>query len=162
MTARTSKKRRGQASKPIARRTKLPDIEELMLDGRLIDRAIELGVRDAIIEHQRAGVPVVVWENGRSVFKSASDVLAELDGKRNRRKRPKQKKRSANVKARKKSSKRTPPRAKRKKDIDRIFAEGKAIDEAARQGVRDALLQHKRAGVKIATIIDGKVVRVPA
>jgi len=70
-------------------------------------------------------------------------------------------KRSTTVKAGKKSSKRTTARATRKKDIDRIFAEGTAIDEAVRLGVRDALLQHKRAGVPIATIINGKVVRVP-
>ena len=167
MATRASKKRYRRASKAAARRTKLPDIEELMLDGRAIDRAIALGVRDALIKHQRAGVPVVVWENGRSVSKSADNVLAELDERKSRKSSGKKKRRgnvrkSMTAKAGGKSAKRMPPRAKRKKDIDRIFAEGTAIDKAVRLGVRDALLQHKRAGVPIATIINGKVVRVPA
>jgi predicted ABC-type ATPase len=46
--------------------------------------------------------------------------------------------------------------------IGRLMLEGTAVDEAARQGVRDALLAHKRAGVPIAIMEDGKVVLIPA
>jgi hypothetical protein len=44
------------------------------------------------------------------------------------------------------------------KDIDRIFAEGKEIDEAVKKGVRDAVLRHKKAGNPVVTWRDGKIV----
>lgn len=43
-------------------------------------------------------------------------------------------------------------------DIDKIFAEGRLIDEAIRESVRSALLMHKRAGNPVAVWRDGKVV----
>jgi hypothetical protein len=39
-----------------------------------------------------------------------------------------------------------------------LFDEGHAIDEALRQGVRDALLRHKRLGQRVATWERGRVV----
>lgn len=45
-----------------------------------------------------------------------------------------------------------------RKDIDRIFAEGKDIDEAVRKAVRDAVLRHKQAGNPVVTWRDGKIV----
>jgi len=45
-----------------------------------------------------------------------------------------------------------------KPDIDKIFADGRLIDEAIREGVRRALLEHKRAGNPVAVWRDGKVV----
>ncbi len=44
------------------------------------------------------------------------------------------------------------------KDIDRIFAEGKEIDEAVKQAVRDAVRRHKQAGNPVVTWRDGKIV----
>ncbi len=44
------------------------------------------------------------------------------------------------------------------KNIDQIFAEGTLIDKALKQGVHEALLQHKRAGNPIAAWRDGKTV----
>jgi hypothetical protein len=43
------------------------------------------------------------------------------------------------------------------KDIDAIFAEGKAIDLAIEKGRRRAALKHKRLGLPMALWIDGKV-----
>lgn len=45
-------------------------------------------------------------------------------------------------------------------DIDRIFEDGRLIDEAIKESVRKALLEHKRAGNPIATWKDGRVVLV--
>ena len=45
-----------------------------------------------------------------------------------------------------------------KKDIDRIFVEGKEIDEAMKRAVREAILRHKRAGNPVVTWKDGKIV----
>ena len=42
--------------------------------------------------------------------------------------------------------------------IRELFEDGRAIDEALRLGVRDALLRHKRLGERVATWQDGRVV----
>jgi hypothetical protein len=47
------------------------------------------------------------------------------------------------------------------KDPDRILRdEGPAIDDALRQGVRDALLHHKERGNRVVIERDGKIVWV--
>lgn len=46
----------------------------------------------------------------------------------------------------------------REKTIDEIFAEGTPIDEALKKAVREAVLQHKRAGNPIVVWRDGKTV----
>ena len=47
------------------------------------------------------------------------------------------------------------------KDLDHIFTkEGHLIDEALKQGVRDALLQHKKDGLPIVISRDGQPVWV--
>lgn len=45
-----------------------------------------------------------------------------------------------------------------KPDIAKVFADGHLIDEAIREGVHRALLEHKRAGNPIAVWRDGKVI----
>ena len=50
------------------------------------------------------------------------------------------------------NAKRTQP------DINKVFADGHLIDEAIREGVHRALLEHKRAGNPVAVWRDGKVV----
>ena len=48
-----------------------------------------------------------------------------------------------------------------RKDISRIFVEDRRlIDEALRQGVRDAMLRHKEAGLPVVLYRDGKAVLV--
>jgi hypothetical protein len=42
--------------------------------------------------------------------------------------------------------------------IQEIFADGKAIDEALRRAVREALVRHKRLGEEVVVWRDGKVV----
>lgn len=46
--------------------------------------------------------------------------------------------------------------------IDELFREGKPIDDAAREGVRQALLRHKRLGESIVACVNGKGVIIPA
>jgi hypothetical protein len=50
---------------------------------------------------------------------------------------------------------------RREVDIEQLFVEGTAIDEAIEDGVRDALLDHKRAGNSIAIWKDEKVHWIP-
>ena len=43
------------------------------------------------------------------------------------------------------------------KDIRRIFVEdGRVIDEALKQGVRDAMIRHKKDGLPVVIYRDGK------
>lgn len=52
-------------------------------------------------------------------------------------------------------------KAEAQKDVNRIFVEdGHLIDEALKQGVRDAMLRHKEAGLPVVIYRDGKIVWV--
>lgn len=48
-----------------------------------------------------------------------------------------------------------------KKTIAEILADGTAVDRAARDAVRAALLRHKRLGESIVVWRDGRLVEVP-
>jgi hypothetical protein len=50
----------------------------------------------------------------------------------------------------------------KQKAIEEALARGAVIDQAAREGVRQALLRHKRLGESIVVWRDGKVVEIPA
>ena len=50
-------------------------------------------------------------------------------------------------------------KAEAARDLNRIFVEeGQLIDEALRQGVKDALLRHKKEGLPVVIYRDGKTV----
>ena len=52
-------------------------------------------------------------------------------------------------------------KAEAQKDVNRIFVEeGHLIDEALKQGVRDAILRHKRDGLPVVIYRDGQTVWV--
>ncbi len=53
------------------------DIEELMLDDALIDGALAEAVREALLQHKRAGNPIAVWEDGRVVWIPADEIVVE-------------------------------------------------------------------------------------
>ena len=53
------------------------DIEERMLDDALIDGALAEAVRDALIQHKRAGNPIAVWENGRVIWIPADEIKVD-------------------------------------------------------------------------------------
>lgn len=44
-----------------------PDISGIFEEGSLIDRALEESVKKALMEHKRAGNPVVEWQDGKVV-----------------------------------------------------------------------------------------------
>ena len=47
------------------------------------------------------------------------------------------------------------------KDVHRIFVEqGRIVDEALKEGVREAMLRHKRDGLPVVIYRDGKSVSV--
>ena len=69
-----------------------PSITELFDDGRAIDRALGLGVRDALLRHKLLGQRVATWKNGRVVILEPHEIPvripARLLGERSRRTRP--------------------------------------------------------------------------
>jgi hypothetical protein len=52
-------------------------------------------------------------------------------------------------------------KAEAQKDVNRIFVEdGRVIDEALKQGVREAMIRHKKDGLPVVIYRDGKAVWV--
>jgi hypothetical protein len=49
-----------------------------------------------------------------------------------------------------------------KKDLDQIFRDGTAIDEALDRDYRKAVCQHKQNGVPMVFWENGKIIKVPA
>ena len=44
------------------------DITAIFREGTLIDRAMAAAVREAVLRHKQAGVPMAVWRNGKTVW----------------------------------------------------------------------------------------------
>jgi hypothetical protein len=59
---------------PKARPRALPDIAAIMRDGRAIDRAINSAIRDAVLQHKRAGNPIAVWSRGKVVWLKPDEI----------------------------------------------------------------------------------------
>ena len=55
------------------------DTEELLAESEAILTAIDTAVRQALLDHKRAGNPVAAWENGRVVWIPPEQILAEDD-----------------------------------------------------------------------------------
>lgn len=49
-------------------------------NGEPIDRAVRRGVREALLEHKRAGNPVAVWRDEKVVWLAPDEILIEADG----------------------------------------------------------------------------------
>ena len=59
------------------------DPQEIAVNDATIGPAIRQAAREAIERHRQAGLPVVLWEDGKTVWRDAAEVLAELDAGRN-------------------------------------------------------------------------------
>ena len=58
----------------------LHTIRELLLDGRAVDRAMREAVKEALLRHERAGVPLAVWRSGEVVRIEPSRVEVSRSG----------------------------------------------------------------------------------
>jgi hypothetical protein len=47
---------------------------EILGDAAGVEAAVQAAVRDALIQHKRAGNPIVVWEDGRVVWIPAEEI----------------------------------------------------------------------------------------
>jgi hypothetical protein len=52
---------------------------EIAVNDATLGEAIDQAFREAFERHREAGVPVVLYENGKTVWRDAAEVLAELD-----------------------------------------------------------------------------------
>ena len=51
------------------------DIHRIFVeDGRLIDEALKQGVRDAMLRHERDGLPVVIYRDGQTLWVKPEDL----------------------------------------------------------------------------------------
>ena len=50
-------------------------IGEIFTEGTLIDKALKQAVREAILQHKRAGNPIVVWRNGKMVWLKPEEII---------------------------------------------------------------------------------------
>jgi hypothetical protein len=50
------------------------DIDQVFEQGTPIDDAMDQALVEAIERHRRAGVPMVFWEDGKSVWVSADEL----------------------------------------------------------------------------------------
>jgi hypothetical protein len=55
--------------------------KEIAVSGATIGPAIKQAAREAIERHRQAGVPVVLYQDGKTVWRDAGELLAELDAK---------------------------------------------------------------------------------
>ena len=43
------------------------NIAKIFAEGKLIDKALRMAAREALLRHKQAGVPIVVWRRGKVV-----------------------------------------------------------------------------------------------
>ena len=58
------------------------NISELMQDADIVTAALGRGVREAMVQHIRAGLPMVEWRDGKSVWVQPDEIqrrLQEMD-----------------------------------------------------------------------------------
>ena len=55
------------------------DIMRLMTEGNEVDEALARGVRDALVRHLQAGVPVVEWRDGKCVWLSMEEIRERIE-----------------------------------------------------------------------------------
>jgi hypothetical protein len=58
------------------KRKREKDISAIFAKGTAIDRALAAAAWDAVRRHREAGVPLVLWRNGRIVRVRAEELLA--------------------------------------------------------------------------------------
>jgi len=60
------------------------DVGLIMKEGKLVDAALTAGVREALVRHVQAGLPVVEWRDGRCVWITPDEIkhrIKEIDRK---------------------------------------------------------------------------------
>ncbi|MBI4744991.1 MAG: hypothetical protein HY786_00230 [Deltaproteobacteria bacterium] len=53
------------------------NIDQIFAEGTLIDRALKQAVHEALLQHKRAGNPIAVWRNGKTVWLKPEDIVQD-------------------------------------------------------------------------------------
>ncbi|GBD96959.1 MAG TPA: hypothetical protein ENG83_04765 [Nitrospirae bacterium] len=53
------------------------NIDEFFNTGTEIDEALQQGVKEALLQHKKAGNPIVSWENGKIIWIQPEDIPVE-------------------------------------------------------------------------------------
>lgn len=59
------------------KKTPEKSINEIFAEGTLIDKALKQAVREAILQHKRAGNPIVVWRDGKMVWLKPEEIVEQ-------------------------------------------------------------------------------------
>ena len=51
------------------------DISRIFREGTLIDRAVRLAAREALLRHKQAGLPIATWRDGQVVWIPAEEIV---------------------------------------------------------------------------------------
>ena len=60
------------------------DIEKLLGNRALVRKALAEGVREALLRHKQAGLPVVQWRDGKVVWIPPEEIVVNDEGQRRR------------------------------------------------------------------------------
>ena len=66
-----------QERKPVNHR--IQRLSQLITDTELVTRAIRAASREAVLEHKRAGNPVAIWRDGKSVVIPPEEIVLPED-----------------------------------------------------------------------------------
>lgn len=53
------------------------NIDEFFSNGSEIDKALQKAVKEALLQHKKAGNPVVSWKDGQIVWIQPEDILVK-------------------------------------------------------------------------------------
>ncbi len=51
-----------------------PDVAQILAEAEKVEAAVQAAVRDALLQHKRAGNPIAVWENNQVVWIPAEQI----------------------------------------------------------------------------------------
>ena len=63
-------------------------IARIFADGRRIDAAVRLAAADAVREHKKQNLPLVIWRDGRIAWVPADELTRTIVSKAARKKKP--------------------------------------------------------------------------
>jgi hypothetical protein len=55
----------------------LSRIGQIFVEGTLVDEALKLAARDALLRHKREGLPVVIYRDGRAEWVAADELVPD-------------------------------------------------------------------------------------
>ena len=59
------------------RRVKRKSIDQAFADDAIIGKALEQGIRAALLRHKQMGKPIAIWRNGKVVWVPADQIEIE-------------------------------------------------------------------------------------